>query len=218
MNTVRILLADDHEVVREGLRKLLECRQNLKVVGEARDGREAVEKAKWLKPDVVIMDYGMPELNGLEATRQIVKALPSTEVLILTLYKSEELTVEIVRAGARGYVLKSDSGSDLVEAVNALYQHKPFFSAKVAQMLPKDYLRGIRQRLTRQASRDSLTPRQREIVQLLAEGRCNKEVASRLGISVRTAETHRYKVMRKLQLHAISDLVRYAIRNGLVEP
>jgi len=217
VKTVQILLADDHEVVRQGLRKLLEGRQHWRVIGEAANGREAVEKVRLLRPDVVVMDFGMPELNGLEATRQIVKAVPRTEVLVLTLHNSEELRDDIVRAGARGYVLKSDTGNDLVDAVDALQQHKPFFSAKVLKTLPRDYLRGSQLNVTRYARRDSLTPREREVVQLLAEGKCNKELAAALGISVRTAETHRYNVMRKLQLHAISDLVRYAIRNKLIE-
>jgi DNA-binding NarL/FixJ family response regulator len=210
-------LVDDHEVVRKGLRELLKGHKHWKVVGEAASGREAVRKVKRLKPDVVVMDYGMPELNGLEATRQIVEAVPGTEVLILTPHHSEELAREIVGAGARGYVLKSDTGRNIVKAVNALQQHKPFFSADAAQMLLKDNVQDVKLIVTGDASRHTLTPREREIVQFLAEGRSNKEVAAACGISVRTAETHRYNAMRKLELHAISDLVRYAIRNRLIE-
>jgi DNA-binding NarL/FixJ family response regulator len=217
VKTVRILLVDDHEVVRKGLRELLKGHKHWKVVGEAANGREAVGKVKRLKPDVVVMDYGMPELNGLEATRQIVEAVPGTELLILTPHDSEELAREIVGAGARGYVLKSDTGRNIVKAVNALRQHKPFFSAEAAQMLLKDNVQDVKLIVTRHASRHTLTPREREIVQFVGEGRSNKEVAAALGISVRTAETHRYNAMRKLELHAISDLVRYAIRNRLIE-
>lgn len=217
MQPVRILVADDHEVVRRGIRAVLEVQPGCEVCGEAVTGREAVRKARRLAPDIVILDIGMPELNGLDATRQIRKALPHTEVLILTMHESEQVVREVLAAGARGYLLKSDAGRDLVAAVEALRSHKPFFTSAVAEQLLEDYLKtaarpGVAHSPTR------LTPREREIVQLLAEGKSNKEVAAALGISVKTAETHRTKIMRKLDLHSLSELVRYAIRNKIIEP
>jgi DNA-binding NarL/FixJ family response regulator len=210
------MLADDHAVVREGLRKLLAGRSNWKVVGEASNGREAVQKAEQVKPDVVVLDIGMPELNGLEATRQILQAVPGTEVLILALHESEDLLRDVVQAGAHGYVLKSDTGRDMVAAVEALAQHRPFFTPRALQMLPEGWLQGGALKVKRPASRSRLTPREREVVQLLAEGKGNKEVAGALDISVRTAETHRKNIMRKLQFHSVAQLVRYAFRNNIV--
>lgn len=218
MTAVRILVVDDHEVVRRGLRALLEAEAGWEVSGEAVTGREAVQKTKQLKPDVVVLDIGMPELNGLEATRQILKASPPTEVLILTMHESEQLVREVLDAGARGYVLKSDAGRDLLAAVEALRRHQPFFTSKVAQMVLEGYLKCGSRREHDESARSRLTAREREIVQLLAEGKSNKQVAVALGISVKTAETHRTSIMRKLDLHSISDLVRYAIRNEIVEP
>jgi DNA-binding NarL/FixJ family response regulator len=213
---IRILIADDHEVVRHGLRSLVEAQPDWQVVGEAGDGRDAVEKVKKLKPDVVILDITMPELNGLEATRQILKLAPRTEVLILTMHESEQVAREVLSAGARGYLLKSDAGRDLVNAVAALCQRKPFFTSRVSQMVLEGYLHGPSEPARPQ--RDVLTPREREIVQLLAEGRSNKEVAARLNISAKTAETHRANIMRKLDLHSVTELVRFAVRNNIVEP
>src|SRR5271165_36589 len=172
---VRILVADDHEIVRRGLRALLDAQPNWEVVGEAVSGREAVDLAKQLTPDIAIIDVGMPELNGLEATRQILKALPQTEVLILTMHESEQIVREVLDAGARGYVLKSDAGKDLVAAVEALCQHRTFFSSKVSEMMLHTYLRHSDRAETPEVSRSRLTTREREIVQLLAEGKSNKE-------------------------------------------
>ncbi len=217
MSPVRILVADDHEVVRRGLRTLLEAQPDLQVCAEAATGREAVEKAKECKPDLVVMDIGMPELNGLEATRKVLRVLPQTEVLILTMHESEQVVREVLAAGARGYVLKSDAARDLVTAVKALRQHKPFFTSRVAELVLKGYLSGV-QAGDEEPSLPSLTPREREIVQLLAEGKSNKEVAVALAISVKTVEAHRANIMRKLNLHSISELVHYAIRNKIVEP
>lgn len=214
----RVLLVDDHAVVRRGLRALLEAESGYEVCGEASTGREGVEKAKQLKPDVVILDISMPELNGLDATRQILKEAPRTEVLILTMHHSEEAAREVLQAGARGYVLKSDADTDLVAAVNALRQHKPFLTSRVAKFVLESYVHGGPQSGNHDLSSDSLTPREREIVQLLAEGKSNKQVAVALEISTRTVETHRANIMRKLGLQSLSDLVRYAIRNRLVEP
>ena len=218
MQPVRILVADDHEVVRRGIRALLEVQPGCEVCGEAVTGREAVRKARRLAPDIVILDIGMPELNGLDATRQIRKALPHTEVLILTMHESEQVVREVLAAGARGYLLKSDGGRDLVAAVEALRKHKPFFTSTVAEQLLEEYLKTPAQPGAARSAPARLTPREREIVQLLAEGKSNKEVAVALGISVKTAETHRTNIMRKLDLHSLSDLVRYAIRNKIIEP
>jgi DNA-binding NarL/FixJ family response regulator len=215
---VRIVVADDHAVVRRGLRALLQAQPGWEVCGEAANGREAVEKVKQLKPDVVVLDIGMPELNGLEATRQILKEAPRTEVLILTMHHSEEVVCEVLRAGARGYVLKSDADTDLVTAVKALREHKPFLTSHATQVVMETYAEVCANRGEEEPARSRLTGREREVVQLLAEGKSNKEVASALGISVKTVEAHRANIMHKLDLHSVSDLVHYAIRNKIVEP
>ena len=218
MTLFRILVADDHEVVRHGMRFLLESRSGWEICGEAADGREAVEKALRSKPDLAILDISMPTLNGLEATRQILKILPQAEVLILTMHESEEVMREVLEAGARGYVLKSSGGRDLVAAVEALQQRRTFFSPKVGEMVLQGYLTRAAWSCEETASHRALTPREREVVQLLAEGKTNKEVSAALGLSVKTAETHRMNIMRKLNLHSLSDLVRYAVRNNIVQP
>ncbi len=218
MKTVRILVADDHEVVRRGVRGLVESRPDWIVCGEATNGREAVEQAGRLAPDVVILDIAMPELNGLEAARRIHKAAPRTEVLILTMHRSEELVRQVLAAGARGYLLKSDAGRDLLAAVDAVAGHRPFFTPRVGEQVVRGYLAGDAAAPVRGHSDRELTGREREIVQLLAEGKSNKEIATRLGIQTKTVETHRANIMRKLGHHGLSDLVRYAIRNRLVEP
>lgn len=214
MTALRILVADDHEIVRRGVRVLLEARPGWQICAEAVEGREAVEKAGRLKPDIVILDIGMPVLNGLEAARRIRKDSPQSEVLILTMHESEQVVREVLTAGARGYVLKSDAGRDLVNAVAALSRHETFFTSRVADYVLKSYLDG------RGGEEDpsAVTPREREVIQLLAEGKGNKEVAATLGISVRTAETHRTHIMRKLECRSFSDLVRYAIRNNIITP
>lgn len=218
MTAMRILVADDHEVVRRGLQALLEAHPGWEVSGEAADGREAVEKAKQLKPDVVIMDISMPVLNGLEATRQILKLNPTARVLILTMHESDQIVREVLDAGARGYVLKSDAGRDLVGAVEALRRYNSFFTSKVAEMVLDGYRDVSARPEEDRLSHDRLTPREREVLQLLAEGKSSKEVAVELGLSVSTAETHRTNIMRKLDLHSVSDLVRYAVRNNIIEP
>jgi DNA-binding NarL/FixJ family response regulator len=217
MKTLRILIADDHEVVRRGVKTLLEAQQGWTVVGEAADGREATEQAKKLRPDVAVLDISMPKLNGLEAARLILKEVPHTEVLILTMHDSEELIREVLQAGAKGYVLKSDIGNDLVAATAALSQHKPYFTSTVAELM----LDGFRRHAlpTQQAEAiPRLSTREREIVQLLAEGKSNKEIAGMLCIGVKTVETHRANSMRKLRIHSVSELVRYAVRNRMVTP
>jgi DNA-binding NarL/FixJ family response regulator len=215
---LRILLADDHDIVRRGLRELLEEQPGWEVCGEAGTGREALEQALRLRPHVVVLDLMMPELNGLEAARHIRKALPATEVLVFTMHDSEELVHEILSTGARGYVLKSDAARHLVSAVEALSRHQPFFSSRVSATVLDGYLSGSARSDARSAPSRTLTDREREVVQLLTEGRSNKEVASILHISVKTVETHRAAIMRKLGVGSIVELVHYAIRNKLIQP
>jgi DNA-binding NarL/FixJ family response regulator len=215
MDSARILLADDHEIVRKGLRTVLEQRPEWEVCGEAATGRDAVKQAVELKPDVVVLDISMPELNGLEAARQILKEVPKTEVLILTVHESETLVREVLDAGARGYLLKSDASKHLLSAIDSLLLRKPFLTSKVSEIVLEGYLNGYEP--LKGEPRRRLTAREREIVQLLAEGKSNKEVATILNISVKTAETHRTNIMRKLDLHSISELVRYAVRNKIIE-
>ncbi len=217
MPTVRLLIADDHEIVRKGFRAILEAQPDCSVVGECGDGRRAVDMAKELHPDVVVLDISMPSLNGLEAARQILKARPQTRILILTMHESDSLIREVLDAGARGYILKTDAGRDLVAAVDALRRNKTFFTSRVAQMILDGYLKGDTRHDDGDGAGDRLTPRQREIVQLLAEGKSSKEVAVALGLSVKTAETHRANIMRKLDCHSVSEVVRYAIRNNIIE-
>jgi DNA-binding NarL/FixJ family response regulator len=215
---IRILLADDHEVVRRGLSSLLATRPDWQVCGEARNGREAVALAVKLKPNLAILDLSMPELNGLEATRHIRKEVPETEVLVFSMYENEQFVRDLLAAGARGYVLKSDVSSQLLNAVDAVSRHKPFFTSEVAERVLEGFLRLGELSAEDGSAAGILTPREREIVQLLAEARSNKEVAATLGISVKTVETHRASIMRKLGITSIVDLVHYAIRNGLVSP
>ena len=214
MTSLTIVIVDDHAVVRRGVRALIESQPGWTVTGEATSGREAVDLAKQLQPDIVIMDLSLPELNGLDATRQIVKESPRTEVLVLTMHHSEELARNVLQAGARGYVLKSDADQNLIAAVESLRQHKPFLTSRVTEFVLDDYLHRTDEGAANHAA---VTPREREIIQLLAEGRSNKETASVLNISVKTIEAHRANIMRKLRLRSASDLVRYAIRNRIVQ-
>lgn len=216
--TLRLLLADDHEMVRRGVRSLLEGESGWEVCGEATNGREAVHMARTLKPDIAIIDIGMPELNGLETVRQIRAEVPTCQVIVLTCHDSEQIVREALQAGARGYVLKTDGGARLLSAVNALREQSTFLTPRVESLVLAGYLHGEREAaIPAPRLRTLLSPREREVVQLLAEGNSNKQIAAMLGVSVRTAETHRTNVMRKLELHCLSDLVRYAIRNGLAQ-
>jgi DNA-binding NarL/FixJ family response regulator len=207
----RILIADDHEVVRAGLRRMLESQPSWEVVAEVADGNDAISKAIETKPDIAVLDYSLPLVNGIEATRQIRARLPKTEVLIFTMHDSETLIQDLLKAGARGYLLKTDAGHHLIDAIEALASHKPFFAAKISETLLDSFLVGP----SRQGS--ALTNRERGVVQLIAEGHTNKQIAAVLTISLKTVETHRATVMRKLDLSSSASLVRYAIRNKLVE-
>jgi DNA-binding NarL/FixJ family response regulator len=217
---VRILIADDHEVARRGIRALLENHPGWEVCGEAKDGRETVELASSLNPDIVLLDIAMPNLNGLEAARQILAASPEVAILILTMHDSDQVVREVLRAGARGFLLKSDAGRDLVAAVEALQLQRTFFTTRVSQMVLDGFLdrdnRSAEDDNSQDYSDDVLTGREREVIQLLAEGKTSKEVAVTLNLSVKTAETHRTNLMRKLGLHSVADLTRYAVRNGIV--
>jgi DNA-binding NarL/FixJ family response regulator len=212
MPPLSILIADDHAVVRAGLRTLLESRPSWEICAEAADGREAVEKAANYKPRIAILDIGMPLLNGVEATRQIRKASPATEILILTMHESDDLVQQVVEAGARGYILKDEADRALLDAVQALSQHRPFFSSRVSGAAASSDASD-----NTKSSRSRLTPREREILQLLAEGKSNKEVATLLNISVNTAEAHRANIMLKLDFHSLAELIMYAIRNNIVQ-
>jgi two-component system response regulator NreC len=214
---VRILLADDHAVVREGIRMILEAQPDFEVVGEAADGEEAVQMARRLNPDVVVMDISMPKLSGVEATQAIKEALPGVQVLILTMHEEQSYLFQLLRLGAAGYVLKRAAASDLVEAVRATARGETFLYPAVAQSIVQDYLERLR---TGEGSEryGGLTYREREILVLIAEGLTNAQIAERLVISVKTVQTHRAHIMKKLDLHDRSLLVRYAVRKGLIPP
>ncbi|MGH9328184.1 MAG: response regulator [Terriglobia bacterium] len=216
MKTVRILIVDDHDIVRRGVRALIQSQPAWQVCGEASTGCYAIEKAEHLKPDIVVLDANLPDISGTETTKEILKRLPGTEVLILTMDESPQLMRELLQAGARGYVFKSDLDHDLAEAITALTQHHPCFTSKVGQMMLDDF-RDSQQRSSARTTAP-LTERQSEVVRLLAEGNSNKEVASALGISIKTAETHRAAVMRKMGFRSFSELVRYAVSTGIVPP
>jgi two-component system response regulator NreC len=215
MDEFKILLADDHETTRQGLRAIVESLPGWSVCGEAKNGREAVELAARLHPTIVVMDMTMPELNGLEATRQIKKEHPPTEVLIFTGQETEKLVRQVFEAGARSYILKTAGRDEVERALRALAEHKSYFTTEVGEILFAKLLRG-KKGPADDSGDERLSNREREIVQLLAEGASNKDVAEKLGISVTTVETHRATVMKKLGLKAFSELVRYAIRNHIV--
>jgi DNA-binding NarL/FixJ family response regulator len=213
----RILIVDDHDVVRRGVVSMLSGRADFEVCGEARSGREAVTAASDLKPDVVIMDIGMRDMNGLDATRQILKDHPAIEILVLSMHDSEQLIRDVFACGARGYLLKSDAGSHLFAAVDAVRQHKPYFTSSIAETILRGFLANGAPEDQGNPAAESLTAREREIVQLVAEGKSSKEISSILNITAKTVETHRSNIMSKLDLHSVPELVRYAIRNHIIE-
>jgi DNA-binding NarL/FixJ family response regulator len=215
VNPVRILLADDHTVMRNGLRLLLERQPHLQVVGEAADGRQAVALSESAKPDVVIMDIAMPNLNGIEAARQIVNRNPRTAIAILSMHSDESYVIRALKAGARAYLLKDSAEADLLAAVRALTEGKSFFSPAISKILVEDYMRQLESRGA-EDTYELLTNREREILQLLAEGRTNKEVANMLNLSLYTVETHRTHILQKLNLHSVPELILYAVRKGII--
>jgi len=215
MPSIRILLADDHAVVRDGVRALLEKQPDMTVVGEAADGRETVHMAEEQSPDVVVMDIAMPNMNGIEATRRIVSSNPHTAVVILSMHQDESYVLRSLKAGAKGYLLKDSLRSDVIEAVRTVSQGRSFLTKKVSRMLQEDYIRLMEQRGL-EDSYDLLTDREREILQLVAEGKTNKEAATLLNISITTVETHRTHILQKLGLHSIPDLILYAVRKGII--
>jgi DNA-binding NarL/FixJ family response regulator len=215
---LRILLADDHDLTRAGLRYLLEKQKDWSVCAEASDGRKAVELVETFNPDIAILDMSMPEMNGLEATRHISKSQPHTKVLIYTMHETESIIVDALEAGAQGIVLKSDAGQNMITAVESIAKGRRFFTSRVAETVVEAYLSRKSNVEPDHHSQVILTTREREVVQLLAEGKSNKEVADRLGISARTAEGHRAEIMRKLRFESLAQLIRYAIRNSIVQP
>jgi two-component system, NarL family, response regulator NreC len=215
MMPIRILLADDHTVMRSGLRMLLERQPNLTVVGEAADGRQAVELAASEKPDVVVMDIAMPHLNGVEAARQIVNRAPLTAVVILSMHSDESYVIRSLKAGARAYLLKDAVKAELILAIEAVVDGRSFFSPQVKRILQEDYFQAL-DRKNADSSYDLLTDREREILQLIAEGKTNKEVANTLNLSLYTVDTHRTHILQKLNLHSVPELILYAVRKGII--
>jgi len=211
MKRTRILLADDHAVVRQGFKMLLAAQPDMEIAGEASNGREAVEETERLKPDVVVMDVAMPELNGIEATRRLAASVPHTRVIALSMHKDSVYVREILRAGARGYLLKDSDAEDLVSAIRVVARGESYLSPAVSNAVLDDYRRHVTNPI------DLLTSREREVLQMLAEGKTNKEIAGVLNLSVYTVDAHRGRIMEKLNLHSINDLVRFAVRNGVIE-
>jgi two-component system response regulator NreC len=216
MSKIRILLCDDHTILREGIRLLLNSQSDLEVVAEAANGREAVDQALALRPDVILMDIAMPLLNGLEATRQIRREWPEARVLVLTMYESDEYVSQMLEAGAAGYVLKRVAGSELTYAIRAVHQGESFLYPSITKRLVEDYLRRVESGQER-ASFDGLTDRERQVLQLIAEGHTNKAIADMLSLSVRTVQNHRAHIMEKLGMHDRGELIKYAIQKGIIE-
>ncbi|MDE3089619.1 MAG: response regulator transcription factor [Chloroflexota bacterium] len=216
MSKIRVLICDDHTILREGIRLLLNAQPDIEVVAEAVDGREAVDKARALKPDVILMDIAMPLLNGLEATKQIRREQPNARVLVLTMYESDEYVAQMLEAGAAGYVLKKVAGSELVYAIRAVSQGEAFLYPSITKRLVEDYLRRVESGQERDTF-NGLTDREREVLQLVAEGHTNKAIADLLNLSVRTVQNHRAHIMEKLGMHDRGELIKYAIQKGIIE-
>jgi len=213
--STKILLADDHTIMRSGLRLLLEKQEDFEVVGEAEDGRQAVAMAEKLRPDVAVLDIGMPNLNGIEAARQITSSQPETAVVILSMHSDESYVMRALKSGAKAYLLKDSAEADLIRAVHAVREGKSFFSPSVSRMLLEDYVRQMHQRGA-EDSYELLTGREREILQLIAEGKANKDISNMLNLSLHTVETHRTHILQKLNLHTVPELILYAVRKGII--
>jgi DNA-binding NarL/FixJ family response regulator len=218
VKNLRILIADDHTLVRRGAREVLQARKGWKIVGEAENGIEAVEMAKNLKPDVAVLDIGMPELDGVQATREIRETLPNTKVLVLTMHESDQMVQNALDAGAHGYCLKTDLTECLVKAVKDVSEGKRSLTSKLSEILLEGLLEGRTRILHSQHTVDRLTPREMEIMGLLGNGKANKEIAAQLGIAVTTVETHRARIMHKLSLHSLADLIHYVLRHRISSP
>ncbi len=216
MNKIKVLLAEDHTIVRKGIRSLLDAEPDIEVVGEASDGREAVEKVEKLAPDVVLMDITMPQLNGLEATRQIKKLFPEIKVLGLTMYTNEEYIFQLLQAGASGYLVKQSAPAELVSAIQAVYRGDSFLSPLISKTLIDEYLKHSGNTGHQEDSYDKLTIREREVLQLLTEGHSNRDIAETLHISLKTVGVHRVNIMEKLNIHNTTELVKYALRKGII--
>jgi DNA-binding NarL/FixJ family response regulator len=217
MQQITVLLADDHTIVRQGFRLVLQAEPDIQIVGEAENGRQAVQLTKTLKPNVVVMDVAMPLLNGLGATRQILKAVPATRVLILSAYSEDEFVQELTEAGAAGYLLKQNAAADLLRGIREAYKGKAFFSPSIARRLLEQYKETLVKGVPMRRRSNQLTSRESEVLQLVAEGKANKQIAAELGLSIKTVEKHRQGVMKKLNLHDIASLTRYAISKGMIE-
>lgn len=215
MNKIRVILAEDHTIVRQGLRALLEQSDDIEVIAEAEDGREAVNKTEQLKPDIVLMDISMPILNGIEATRQIKKKFPDIKVLILTMHTTEEYISQILHAGASGYLVKKSAHHELLSAIKAIQKGSSYLSPLVSKKVIDEYLQKTQDDI-KQDRYEKLTTREREVLQLIAEGKANKEIAELLFLSVKTVETHKAHLMEKLNLHTTTDLIKYAIQKGII--
>ncbi len=218
MSKTKVLLVDDHTIVRQGIKALLDTQEGIEVVGEAEDGREAIEKVKQMAPNVIVIDITMPNLNGIEATRQIKKINPEIKVLVLTVHDNEEYIHRILQAGASGYLLKESAVSDLVSAINAVEKDDIFLSPSISKVVVKDYIRHVETESGDFDSLNILTNREREVLQLIAEGHTNKEIARILKLSIKTIDVHRSHIMDKLNIHDITGLVKYSIRKGLIKP
>jgi DNA-binding NarL/FixJ family response regulator len=217
VHKIKVLIADDHTMVRQGLRMMLAGQNDIEVVGEASNGREAVQRAKELDPDVVVLDLSMPILNGLEATRQIVKDNPRIGVLVLTMHHNEEYVFQVLKSGAKGYIIKESGIDEMVRAVRAVYRHENYLDRRISKDVIDEYIKRAGHSDADGAPKDILTPREREVLKLIAEGKSNKEIAQILDLSVKTVDVHRTNLMKKLDIHDVATLVKFAIKKGLIE-